>query len=118
MLYFEESEKHLNFLLRKMVSKSMVNGIIASLVICSKTIIANRRVRKQTKWYELSLAVWVACLVEAKAKVVEANGDPIEKPKGDDSLRVDWLRLKEAQALRYVERAESHQQVPACQCRR
>jgi hypothetical protein len=34
----KESEKHLNFLLRKMVSKTMVKGIMASLVICSKGI--------------------------------------------------------------------------------
>jgi hypothetical protein len=55
--------------------------------------------------------------VEAKAKVEEANGDPIKKPKGDDGLSVDWLRLEEAQALRDVQRAEGHQQVPARQRR-
>lgn len=31
-----ESEKHLNFLLRNMVSKSMVKGIMANLVICTR----------------------------------------------------------------------------------
>ena len=56
--------------------------------------------------------------VEAKAKVEEADGDPIKKPKRDDGLSVDWLRLEETQALRDVQRAEGHQQVPARQCRR
>ena len=56
--------------------------------------------------------------VEAKAKVEEANGDSIKKSEGDDGLGVDRLRLEEAQALRDVQRAEGHQQVPARQCRR
>jgi hypothetical protein len=55
--------------------------------------------------------------VEAKAKVEEANGDSIKQSKGDDGLSVDWLRLEEAQALRDVQRAEGHQQVPTRQCR-
>jgi len=120
----KESEDDLNFLFRKMVSKTMVKGMMASLVICRVQETVNGKIQRQEEQSTWVSAFWVhaylveANRVESEAEVEEANGDAVEQPEGDDGPRVDRLGLEEAQPLRDVQREEGHHQVPARQRRR